>query len=86
MPFGGLHWHHGDHKDCPGPGKLKLTGLDRRQAKGAYFTPRFMAENLTLNTLDAQVYDPGPLQTGDRSAWRPAAGAMGCEGDALTDA
>ena len=22
----------------------------------------------------------------DRSAWRPAAGAMGCEGDALTDA
>jgi hypothetical protein len=70
VKFGGLHWHHGDHKDCPGPGELSLTGLDQREAKGAYFTPRNLAERVTLGAIEPLVYLPGPLETADRSTWR----------------
>jgi hypothetical protein len=70
VTFGGLHWHHGDHEDCPGPGELNLTGLDHRQAKGAYFTPRKLAEEVTLGGIEPLVYNPGPLQTGERDEWR----------------
>lgn len=68
--FGGLHWHHAGHEDCPGPGELALEGMDRRQAKGAYYTPRFMAEHLTLGALDAKVYRPGPLDHPRREEWK----------------
>jgi hypothetical protein len=68
--FGGLHWHSGEHEGCPGPGELNLTGLDGREAKGAYFTPRKLAEGVTLGAIEPLVYSPGPLQTADRREWK----------------
>lgn len=72
--FAGLHFCAGQHRSgCP-RGELELTGYepddDSVAARGADFTPRKMADEVVRHTLDAVVYDPGPLHTADRSEWR----------------
>ena len=73
VEFAGLHLcdHPGSHNcnrgalaidPTPKPDAIKVTG--------AYWTPRTLAEEVTDGTLEAVVYDPGPLQTADESAWR----------------
>lgn len=69
----GKHWCTAPHADCPGSGTG--PGMDEQpagigKAQGAYYTPRALAEEVTFNALEACVYAPGPLQTGDRDAWR----------------
>lgn len=74
VTFGGLHWctkGHPDREQCPGPGEWTLP--DRavnRSARGAFFTPRDLAEEVTWPALEDLVYEPGPRHTADRETWR----------------
>lgn len=81
--FGGLHWCAIGHRDpgaeperradapCPGPGEWTLTaGGTSAAARGAVFTPRELAEEVTVGGLEPLVYLPGPLETADRGEWR----------------
>lgn len=70
VTFAGLHWCTGC-RECPGPGSLDLSGSRIGQSeRGAYFTPRDLAEEVTFYTLEALVYDPGPTQTAKKEDWR----------------
>jgi hypothetical protein len=63
VTFAGLHWHTGGCPTCPGPGAWSLPpDCLERADRGAFFTPRALAEEVTWNTLgprigDAQVYE-----------------------------
>lgn len=39
-------------------------------ARGATFTPRALAETVTIPTLEPLVYEPGPLHVADRQQWK----------------
>ena len=52
------------------PGDFFVTRSEARSGSGAYYTPRSLAEEVVTHTLDALVYDPGPLQTLDEDQWR----------------
>ena len=52
------------------PGDFFVTRSEARAGSGAYYTPRSLAEEVVTHTLDALVYDPGPLQTLDEDQWR----------------
>lgn len=43
---------------------------DDVKARGATFTPRALAEQVTNGALEAVVYRPGPLDTASRDEWR----------------
>lgn len=74
VTFGGLHWCANGHREgdqCPGPGQWTLP--DRainRSTRGAFFTPRSLAEEVTCPALEDLVYEPGPRHTGNRDTWR----------------
>lgn len=73
VTFGGLHWcgSHPEGEQCPGPGAWVLP--DRamgRAARGAFFTPRDLAEEVAWPALEDLAYEPGPRDTPDRDAWR----------------
>jgi hypothetical protein len=74
VTFGGLHWctsGHPDGEQCPGPGEWALPDrAANRSARGAFFTPRDLAEEVTGPALEDLVYEPGPRHIGDREAWR----------------
>ncbi len=74
VTFGGLHWcttGHPEGQECPGPGAWDLPERSvNRSARGAFFTPRDLAEEVTHGALEDLVYEPGPRHTGDREAWR----------------
>jgi hypothetical protein len=73
VTFGGLHWcgSHPEGEECPGPGEWTLPerATDRR-ARGAFFTPRDLAEEVAWPALGDLVYEPGPRDTSDRDTWR----------------
>ncbi|MFD9946744.1 Eco57I restriction-modification methylase domain-containing protein [Nonomuraea sp. NPDC059023] len=46
------------------------TGV-RRAGIGAYYTPKWLAEEVVEHTLKPLVFRPGPLQTDDESQWEP---------------
>lgn len=75
VTFGGLHWCANGHPDierCPGPGEWTLPDrATNRSTRGAYFTPRDLAEEVTGPALEDLVYEPGPRHTADRETWRP---------------
>jgi hypothetical protein len=52
------------------PGQLYVTESALRASTGTHYTPRFLAEQIAEGALEPLVYDPGPLQTADRSAWK----------------
>ena len=71
VTFAGLHWCATGHLGCPGLGRYNLPEQTvTRSTRGAYFTPRHLAEEVTFGALDTVLYDPGDLQTADRSKWR----------------
>ncbi len=74
VTFAGLHWCTDGHphgEDCPGPGQWDLPDRSmNRSARGAFFTPRSLAEEVTVGALEDLVYEPGPRTTADRAAWR----------------
>jgi hypothetical protein len=66
-----LHWH--DEGTVPAvtmPGRRFVAPSTRRASTGTHYTPRSLAEEVASVALEALVYSPGPLETGDRSAWR----------------
>ena len=62
-----------DPRDLPvvyPPGSLYLTDSDARANTGAVYTPKFLAEQVVHGALEPLVYEPGPLDTEDKSAWK----------------
>lgn len=74
VTFGGLHWCTGPHlhgETCPGPGAWELPDRSmNRSARGAFFTPRTLAEEVTDGALEDLIYEPGPRHTTDKDTWR----------------
>jgi hypothetical protein len=62
-----------DPRDLPvvyPPGSLYLTDSDARANTGAVYTPKFLAEQVVQGALEPLVYEPGPLDTEDKGAWK----------------
>ncbi|HZO66585.1 MAG TPA: DNA methyltransferase [Kribbellaceae bacterium] len=53
------------------PGALYITESALRKNTGTHYTPRFLAEEVVEGALEPLVYAPGPLQTADKSEWKP---------------
>ncbi|MDT0532310.1 SAM-dependent DNA methyltransferase [Micromonospora sp. DSM 115977] len=53
------------------PGALFVTESTLRRNTGTHYTPRFLAEEVVEGALEPLVYEPGPLQTADKSQWKP---------------
>ena len=53
------------------PGGLVVTETPSRRNAGAHYTPRSLAEDVVRHALEPLVFNPGPRETDDRSAWRP---------------
>jgi hypothetical protein len=53
------------------PGALFVTESALRRNTGTHYTPRFLAEEVVEGALEPLVYEPGPLQTAERSQWKP---------------
>lgn len=51
-------------------GGLVVVETPSRKNAGAHYTPRSLAEEVVLHTLQPLVYEPGPLQTNDENEWR----------------
>ena len=52
------------------PGQLYVTESALRASTGTHYTPRFLAEQVAEGALEPLVYNPGPLQTADRTTWK----------------
>ena len=52
------------------PGGLVVVETPSRATAGAHYTPRQLAEEVVEHALAPLVYQPGPHQTADRTAWR----------------
>jgi hypothetical protein len=52
------------------PGALYVTESRLRKNTGTHYTPRFLAEQVVEGALEPLVYEPGPLQTADKSQWK----------------
>ncbi|MBT2400391.1 Eco57I restriction-modification methylase domain-containing protein [Streptomyces sp. ISL-100] len=52
-------------------GRLYVTESALRKNTGTHYTPRSLAENVVKHALEPLVYELGPLQTAERSEWRP---------------
>lgn len=51
-------------------GQLYVTESKLRASTGTHYTPRFLAEQVAEGALEPLVYQPGPLQTADKSTWK----------------
>lgn len=51
-------------------GGIYVTQSPRRRLSGTHYTPRELAEKVVVGALEPLVYDPGPLDTADRTRWR----------------
>ncbi|PAU69281.1 Methyltransferase domain-containing protein [Bifidobacterium italicum] len=51
-------------------GMMYVEETSSRKDAGAHYTPRALAEEVVEQALEPLVYNPGPLQTSDRSKWR----------------
>ncbi|GAA2110595.1 hypothetical protein GCM10009759_52030 [Kitasatospora saccharophila] len=54
------------------PGGVLLIETPSRATAGAHYTPRKLAEEVVQHALEPLVFNPGPYQTADHDAWRPA--------------
>jgi len=52
------------------PGRRYIAPGSRRASTGTHYTPRSLAEDIVVNTLEPLAYRPGPLETADRNTWR----------------
>ncbi|MDQ3276633.1 MAG: hypothetical protein M3Q39_16785, partial [Actinomycetota bacterium] len=53
------------------PGRRYIAPSQRRASTGTHYTPPQLASEVAIGALEPLVYRPGPLETADRSAWRP---------------
>ncbi|MFF3444124.1 Eco57I restriction-modification methylase domain-containing protein [Streptosporangium sp. NPDC002721] len=53
------------------PGTLYVTESALRKNTGTHYTPRKLAESVVEGALEPLIYTVGPLQTADRSQWKP---------------
>ncbi|ROT31686.1 DNA methyltransferase [Micromonospora sp. HM5-17] len=53
------------------PGALFVTESALRKNTGTHYTPRDLAEQVVEGALEPLVYEPGPLQTADKTQWKP---------------
>ncbi|MGV9595122.1 Eco57I restriction-modification methylase domain-containing protein [Streptosporangium sandarakinum] len=53
------------------PGTLYVTESPLRRNTGTHYTPRKLAEEVVAGALEPLIYTVGPLQTADRSQWKP---------------
>lgn len=53
------------------PGTLYVTESALRKNTGTHYTPRKLAEEVVAGALEPLIYTVGPLQTADRSRWKP---------------
>ena len=51
-------------------GDLYVAETSSRKDAGAHYTPRALAEEVVVHALEPLIYQPGLLQTNDRSQWR----------------
>ncbi|WP_407111334.1 Eco57I restriction-modification methylase domain-containing protein [Streptomyces sp. DSM 116494] len=51
-------------------GALYVTESALRKNTGTHYTPRSLAEEVVEGALEPLVYEPGPLQTGDKKKWK----------------
>lgn len=75
LPFYGII--RTDLRDLPVvilPGALYVTESKLRKNTGTHYTPRFLAEEVVENALEPLVYEPGPLQTADKTEWKRKSG------------
>lgn len=49
---------------------LVMTESPQRANTGTHYTPRSLAEEVVLHTLEPLVYSPGPLDTDNRTDWK----------------
>lgn len=71
VEFDTMHICDNRHQGLCERGEVSFpTVPENTNSRGATFTPRSLAEMVTNHTLDAIVYKPGPLETGDRNEWR----------------
>ncbi len=54
-----------------GAGGLYVTESSLRKNTGTHYTPKSLAQQVADGALEPLVYDYGPLQTADRTQWRP---------------
>ncbi|RZU75501.1 hypothetical protein EV384_4045 [Micromonospora kangleipakensis] len=52
------------------PGALFVTESALRKNTGTHYTPRKLAQDVVEGALEPLVYEPGPLQTADKSQWK----------------
>ncbi|MEV7383531.1 Eco57I restriction-modification methylase domain-containing protein [Streptomyces lydicus] len=63
-----------DLRDLPvviRPGALYVTESSLRKNTGTHYTPKSLAQQVADGALEPLVYEYGPLQTADRSQWKP---------------
>jgi hypothetical protein len=51
-------------------GGLMVKETPSRRNSGTHYTPRSLAEEVVLHTLQPLCYQPGPFQTADESCWK----------------
>ncbi|QDY79486.1 DNA methyltransferase [Streptomyces qinzhouensis] len=54
-----------------GAGGLYVTESSLRKNTGTHYTPKSLAQQVADGALEPLVYEYGPLQTADRTQWRP---------------
>lgn len=72
LPFYGIIRR--DLRDLPvviRPGALFVTESSLRKNTGTHYTPKSLAQQVADGALEPLVYEYGPLQTAERSQWRP---------------
>ncbi|GAA3413747.1 Eco57I restriction-modification methylase domain-containing protein [Streptosporangium vulgare] len=57
------------------PGTLYVTESALRKNTGTHYTPRKLAESVVEGALEPLIYTVGPLQTADRTQWKPKTSA-----------
>ncbi|MFI5802210.1 Eco57I restriction-modification methylase domain-containing protein [Streptomyces sp. NPDC051561] len=71
MPFAGIT--RVDLRGLPvviRAGALYVTESALRKNTGTHYTPKSLAQQVADGALEPLVYEPGPLQTADRSQWK----------------
>ena len=52
------------------PDSMYVTQSSDRRSSGTYYTPRVLAEEMVLHTLEPLVYSPGPAEGAERDDWK----------------
>jgi hypothetical protein len=72
VEFDTAHFCDGKHDGCErGSISFPHEPSDDHRARGAVFTPRHLAEEVTVGALEPLVYRPGPLDTANQDEWQP---------------